>query len=128
MTSSLDAAPIFEKVQALWAEAFGRQDWASLAALYTDDAQLFGGKANLFTSREGVRRYFDALPSGAALTAKVGAQHVIQVAPDVVVSAGEVYFCRAGALAEPRPHRITLVLANREGQWLIASHHASPKP
>ena len=127
MTSALDAVGISGKLQALWTDAFGRQDWESLASLYTDDAQLFGGTPNLFTSRQGVRRYFDAIPPGAALTAKFGAQHVVQVAPDVIVSAGDVAFRRAGALAEPRQHRITLVITNRGGEWRIASHHASPK-
>lgn len=127
MTSSLDAAGISGKLQALWADAFGRQDWTSLAALYTDDAQLFGGKPDLFTSREGVLRYFEAMPPGTALTAEFGAQHVVQVGPDVIVSAGDVAFRRADALAEPRRHRVTLVLANRGGEWRIASHHASPK-
>jgi len=126
MTSPLRAADISGELQALWADAFGRQEWEFLASLYTDDAQLFGGKPDLFTSREGVRRYFEAMPPGAALTAKFGAQHVVQIAPDVIVSAGDVAFRRAGAL-EPRQHRITLVIANRAGQWRIASHHASPK-
>lgn len=126
MTSPLRAADISGKLQALWADAFGRQEWELLASLYTDDAQLFGGKPDLVTSREGVRRYFEAMPPGAALTAKFGAQHVVQIAPDVIVSAGDVAFRRAGAL-ELRQHRITLVIANRGGQWRIASHHASPK-
>jgi len=127
MTLPLDAAGISATLQALWAEAFGRQDWESLVSLYTDDAQLFGGAPELFTSRQGVLQYFEAIPPGAALTAKFGAQHVVQVAPDVIVSAGEVSFRRAVAVSEPRQHRITLVIANRGGEWRIASHHASPK-
>ena len=126
MTSPLRVAGISGKLQALWADAFGRQEWELLASLYTDDAQLFGGTPDLFTSREGVRQYFEAMPPGAALTAEFGAQHVVQVAPDVIVSAGDVTFRRAGAL-ELRQHRITLVITNRGGQWRIASHHASAK-
>jgi uncharacterized protein (TIGR02246 family) len=122
----LDAAEISGALQTHWAAAFGQRDWKLLAALYTDDAQLFGGKPELFTSREGVRRYFEAMPP-VGLVAEFGSQHVVQAGHDAIVSAGDVTFRRTVPAAEPRPHRITMVLVRRDGQWRIASHHASPK-
>jgi uncharacterized protein (TIGR02246 family) len=127
MTAFLDAAEISGALQQRWSAAFGQRDWTALASLYTDDAQLFGGKPDLFTKRDGVLRYFEAMPAGAPMTATFGAQHVVHLAPGVIVSAGKIAFRHAGALAEPRPYRITLVLAFQDGQWRIASHHASPE-
>lgn len=114
-------------LQQRWAIAFSQQDWNQLASLYTQEAQLFGGKPELFTSRQGVLRYFEAIPPGVAIVAEFGAQNVIQIAPDVIVSAGDVIFRSAGPASEPKSHRITLVLIERARQWRIASHHASPK-
>ena len=127
MTLAFDAAEIAGKLHERWTAAFDRRDWNLLAALYTDKAQLFGSKPDLFTSREGVLRYFEGMPPGTALTAKFGVQHVTQVAADVIVSAGQVAFLRAAALAEPRHFRITLVLVVEDGEWRIANHHASPR-
>jgi uncharacterized protein (TIGR02246 family) len=120
-----DAVDAVDSLQRKWSAALRAGDVPALVALYTADAQLFGNKPDLFTGHSGVRRYFEALPPGTRLCAAFGVRNVSQPAQDVIVSAGYVSFSREGVADSALAFRITFVLARREGEWRIASHHAS---
>ena len=117
---------IVTALQERWAKAFAEGNVDALLGLYAQDCFLFGSKPALSRGRSGVRAYFmSALPE-EDLRAEFGAQSVRQLGPAVIVSAGFVAFSVADAA--PLSYRISLTLVREEGQWQIASHHASPVP
>lgn len=89
---------------------------------------MYGTQPKLFVGRQGVRQYFEGLPTGVFKSAAFSDQQAVPVAPDVIASAGNVTFTRVvnGQTSE-LPLRITLVLVSRDGAWRIASHHAAPR-
>lgn len=105
-----------------WADAFDRGDWAALTSLYAPDAQLFGGKPDLYAGTERVREYFTVLAPGATVTFDEPA--VVQPLADAILVATIAKFSRAGVSL---PHRLSLTLLRKDARWQIASHHASPK-
>ena len=123
------ATDIVSQVEQNWVRCFGKRDIEGLSQLYSREACLFGGKPELFRTRDGVRSYFSALPT-APLRAEFGERTVLQLSPTVISSAGFMKFCILDA--EPsqatHPYRITLILVEEDGDWKIAGHHASPVP
>ena len=116
-------ATIASQFRQAWSVAFRARDVTALAALYTQDALFFGSTAELYRGREGVLAYFSTLQRDVALLA-FEPQDVIPAGPDTIVAAGYWQF-RFGS--EARPYRLTWTLVRRNGQWLIAAHHASPR-
>ena len=115
-------------VERSWSEAFARNDWGALAALYTEDATLYGTKPELSAGRDAVRAYYDGLPKGVFKGARFDAQVVRQVTADVLTASGPVTFEReVGGQKSELAFRITLVLVRQDGNWRIAAHHASPR-
>ena len=121
--SKAQANELAVHVQQQWTKAFNAGDVAAIEALYTPDALLFGGKPDLYAGPGGVKSYFSVLAPGA--TAAFGATTVTRASPEVILTAGQVLFRRDGV---DRPHRMSWTLVALSTQWLIASHHASPRP
>ncbi len=121
-----DAAQVVADVHARWTAAFHANDWPAMQSLYTPDAQLFGGKQPLYTGQAGVFQYFDTIAQPERLRATYAPAHVIRPTPDTIVAAGYVAFGRDDG-SPMRTYRMTQMLVRRDGQWLICSHHASPK-
>ena len=117
------ALRVVAEIQAAWSAAFGARELDALAALYWDDALLFGSTAPLYTGREGVRQYFATLPASIRLE-HFRPPTIVKPFPDVILTAGGWRFDFAG---EPRNFRLTWTLVRRNGAWRIASHHASPE-
>ena len=118
---------ILDAVGRRWQQAFARHDAAAQAALYTEDALFYGGTMPLREGRQDVRAYFEAV-TPAATAAEFSDWRGVTVAPGVIVAAGTARFrFEEGGTAEYRPYRITWVLVERDGEWLIANHHVSPK-
>lgn len=114
-----------KRVEAQWVAAFTPLDPDAMAALYSEDAVFFGASPPLRTGRDGVRAYFVGLPKGVFTGVTFSDEQAVQLTPDVISVAGTATFMRG---ANPDlPFRITLVLVRRDGRWLIASHHVSPK-
>lgn len=124
--ANAQAAQVVADVHARWTAAFHANDWAAMQALYTPEAQLFGGKQALYTGRAGVLQYFDTIPEPERLRATYAPAHVITPTPDTIVAAGYVAFGRDNG-TPMRTYRMTQMLVRCDGQWLICSHHASPK-
>jgi uncharacterized protein (TIGR02246 family) len=116
-------------VEAKWTEAFAKWDLDGLAALYTPDAYFFGSLPDLYRGPDGVKAYFSKLPKGVFKAAAFSDDHVTELSPDVIVTAGFVTFTReVNGQTSQLPFRISLTLVRQDGVWKIASHHASPKP
>lgn len=116
---------IVAALQRRWMKAFGERDFEALVDLYAEDCFLFGGKPALSSGRAAVRAYFAGLPD-EVLHAEFGAQSVRILGSTVIVSAGFVDFSIVDAA--PLAYRISLTIAQANGDWKIASHHASPVP
>jgi uncharacterized protein (TIGR02246 family) len=110
--------------RANWEQVYNTGDADKFAALYTKDAMLFGSTAQLFTGNDGVRTYFSKLPAG--VKARMGEQHTIAAAPDVLLSSGPVDFTLPNGTV--LPFRLTLVFVKVDGKWLVAQHHGSLVP
>ena len=120
------ASQVVADVRARWVAAFHTADWPAMQSLYTSDAQLFGGKQSLYLGHAGVLRYFSSIPLTAQLSAAFDLPHIIAPTADTLVAAGFVQFGRDDG-TPVRTYRMTQMLVRRAGQWLICSHHASPK-
>ena len=121
-----EAAQVVADVRARWVAAFHQADWQAMQSLYATDAQLFGGKQSLYLGHAGVLRYFGAIALTAQLKAEFDRPNIIAPTAETLVAAGYVQFGRDDG-TPMRTYRMTQMLVRRAGQWLICSHHASPK-
>jgi uncharacterized protein (TIGR02246 family) len=117
------ATPTVESLLAQWIEAFNAHDLDRHAALYTEDAVLFGSIDALQLGRDAVRAYFGRRPPSVRVKA-YPTPRVAHLAPDVVATAGHVDFADGDT---PVPYRMTWVLVRHDGNWIIAQHHGSPR-
>ena len=106
-----------------WIEVFNSHDLDAHAALYTEDAMLFGSVPELIIGRAAIRAYFGGRGP------KVHVAHypfprVTMIADDVAVTATHVDFADGD---QPMPYRVTWMLVKRDGAWKIAQHHGSPR-
>ncbi len=116
---------ILGDVEARWRAAFARRDADAQAALYTDDALFYGGTMPLREGRDGVRAYFRAVRPEAR-AAEFREWRAVRVAPGVITAAGiATFLVEADGGTERREYRITWLLVERGGEWLIANHHVS---
>ncbi|MGI4815637.1 MAG: YybH family protein [Janthinobacterium lividum] len=122
MKSSALAVDAAHDALTRWADAFNHRDWPSLTALYSDDAQLFGGKPALYAGMERVKEYFSVLSEGLSVSFDEPA--LLEPVADVIVLATTANFVSQQVA---RPHRLSWVLVRRAEGWRIVSHHASPR-
>jgi uncharacterized protein (TIGR02246 family) len=116
---------ILSAIEARWKDAFARHDAAAQAALYTEDALFYGGTMPLREGRSGVHAYFVAVRPDAK-SASFSDWRAVEVASGVIVAAGiATFLIEEEGNVDPREYRITWVLVERGGEWLIANHHVS---
>ena len=115
-------------LQGVWKAAFDSRRFDDLAALYAKDTAFCGSTRTLYETPAGVREYFRALPANV-VRADFAGPHIVRLGEDALAATGEVTFYALddGKLSE-RPYRMTHVLVREDGQWKIATHHASPRP
>jgi uncharacterized protein (TIGR02246 family) len=114
-----------------WAEAFNAGDAAATAALYAQDATIWGTQAQyLTTSPADIRTYF-VEAARAGLKVKLGPHVLSPVSETCAVNAGHYEFSRTvdGQTAN-FPARYSFMLTKQDGAWMIAHQHSSilPKP
>lgn len=113
-----------------WSVAARDWDAAALAALYTDDALLFGGRPEHSTGGAGIRAYF-ASYEGVILSASLTLeeQHIqpIDARAFLARGYGEFTFTLAGNRQTISRMRTTWLLVD-DGGWRIRTHHFSPLP
>ena len=112
-----------EELLAAWIEALNRRDLDTHAGLYKEDATLFGSRAELSIGRPAIREYFAKLGSGVRVQ-HYHKPHIVQLSSEVAATAAYVDFADGDA---PSPYRMTWMLVKRDGNWLIAQHHGSPR-
>jgi len=118
-------------VAAAWREA--AHDWnpAALAALYADDALLFGGRPDHSVGAAAIRAYFDSY-AGVILSASVELfeQQIVETGATSLLAQG---FCTfdfnlAGNRRTQSRLRTTWLLDWGEGKTRIRAHHFSLVP
>ncbi len=116
--------PTIEALHAAWIEAFNARDLDRHAALYTQDAMLFGSKADLSAGRAAIRAYFAARGPDVRVS-HYPLPRIVQLSADTAATAAHVEFADG---AKPMPYRLTWMLVKQDGNWRIAQHHGSPRP
>ena len=121
-------AKIVAGVQAAWADAFFFFYVSAMTEIYTDDATLYGSRAELFRGCSGIERYCVTLSPGFT-RARFDTPVLVELAPGAVAASGPVTFDmeKDGATQALR-FRLTQVVVEHAGRFLIATHHASPEP
>ena len=110
-----------------WSAAYSANDREALVKLYAPDALLLGTTDPVATrGAEEIRKYFVALEKGGRKNTIVEKNPIV-LSESVVVVAGFYDFARKEQNYEPRPSRFTMVLVKRDGKWMIAHHHSSPR-
>jgi uncharacterized protein (TIGR02246 family) len=116
---------IVELIYQQWRHYFAPLNPNALAALYAEDAILFGSRIPPYIGRTAIESYFKDLPQGLYTDVVFIPDHIKRVTQDVISIAGSANFQRADQT--PLELRITHVLVRKENQWQIVSHHVSPK-
>ena len=111
-----------------WSAAYSASDQDLLVSFYTPDAILLGTTSPIVSQgTEAIRKYFEVLPNSGRRSA-VTERHIIVLGDDAVIGTGFYTFSRAVNNDKPRPSRFTMLMVKRDGQWMIAHHHSSPRP
>ena len=112
-----------DRVRALFEQAFNAADWSRLVTLFTPNAHLFdSGQDELIVGTHALRAYFSRLPRG--LKIKMSEHAATQLEPTVLLSSGYIVATRTNGTENF--FKVTMVLHNVDGYWLVAQYHASP--
>lgn len=110
-----------------WSATYSANDRDALVSLYTADAILLGTTSPIVSKGTvGLQKYFEALPGSGRKNA-ITERYTIVLNDDAVVGTGFYTFTRAADNDTPRPSRFTMLVVKRDGKWLIAHHHSSPR-
>jgi uncharacterized protein (TIGR02246 family) len=110
-----------------WSATYSANDRDALVKLYAPDALLLGTTDQVATrGTAAIREYFVALEKGGRKNI-IKEKDVTVLGPEAAVVAGFYDFARKEQNYEPRPSRFTMVIVKRDGRWLIAHHHSSPR-
>ncbi len=118
-----DAVALVEQ----WSRTYSDNDRNALARLYADDAILLGTTDPQATrGLDGIREYFAPLDQGGRRNV-IREKTAIVLGENAVAVTGFYDFSRKEQNYEPRPSRFTFVVIKRDGRWLIAHLHSSPR-
>lgn len=117
---------IVSSVMKKWAAAFTKLDAAALASLYSKHAFFFGSNPTFYRGHDGVKAYFEGLPSWQSPSVEFSEIRTAQATPDLINVAGTATFTIEKD-AEPLVVKITWVIVREDGDWKIVSHHVSSK-
>jgi uncharacterized protein (TIGR02246 family) len=129
LTSAAFAGPKEEASAVVdqWSATYSANDREALAKLYAPDALLLGTTDPVATrGADEIRKYFEPLDKGGRRNTIVE-KNVIVLSDTAVVVTGFYDFARKEQNYEPRPSRFTFVVVKRDGKWVIAHHHSSPR-
>jgi len=119
-----------KSVTKTWAESFNSHDAAALAALYAKDAVLWGTlSAELTSTPNGVRQYFDAACNSPMALTVVFDQQLIRGCGDLMLNSGTYTFSfERDGKRQTFPARFSMAFKSDRGRWLIVDHHSSGVP
>ncbi|HET7262786.1 MAG TPA: SgcJ/EcaC family oxidoreductase [Casimicrobiaceae bacterium] len=113
-----------------WADAMNRHDAKQVAALYDQEAVLWGTRSpTLRDTPAAVGGYFKLLDTVPPSYKVVIDEQKIRVYGDIAIDTGRYTFSELHD-DKPviRPSRFSIVFLNRGGHWLIVDHHSSAVP
>lgn len=110
-----------------WSAAYSANDRDLLVSLYAPDAILLGTTSPIMSQgTEAIQKYFEMLPNSGRKNAIIERRTIV-LGDDAVVGTGFYTFSRAVENDTPRPSRFTMLVVKRDGKWMIAHHHSSPR-
>jgi hypothetical protein len=116
---------VVEHMYQQWQHHFAPINPKGLATLYAEDAILFGSRIPPYIGRAAIESYFLGLPQGLYTGVAFFPEYIIWLTSDVISVAGSVLFQRLERSSLDL--RITHIFVHQNNEWLIASHHVSPK-
>ena len=131
LLSPAEVEAAFHSIGSRWNAAAANWDVAGLAALYVDEAVLFGGRPGHSVGKNAIRDYFFSYNQIlASVRIELFEQHVFQVGADALLAQGHgnFHFVRVGGKASQAVLRTTWAIARRGTDWLIFQHHFSASP
>jgi uncharacterized protein (TIGR02246 family) len=116
-----------------WSGAYATVDGARVAALYTEDARVWGTTSREQTvGRAAIAEYFGRQrPDAVAISVAFGEHALRKIGETTAVTSGHYTFSRRSAdgRENPLPSRFSMVLSRGEdGLWRIVDHHSSRLP
>lgn len=116
-----------------WVEAYAAQDGARTAALYLEDASVWGtGSKTPTVGRAAITGYFGLLREGIiSVSVAIDEQETKPLADSVTLVFGRYTFRqkRADGTESSLPARFSFVLTKgSDGLWRIAHHNSAPLP
>ena len=128
-------APASDPTGALraWTAAYASNDGARAAAVYTEEAVLWGSVSRELTvGRDAITAYFGRVRPGlAGIAVEFGEYRVQSLSDGAAIASGHYTFIqrRADGTENREPSRFTMVLARgADGVWRNANHHSSRMP
>jgi len=126
-----DAQAALDQVIADWNVASASWDATGIAATYSEDGMLFGGRPGHFVGRASIREYF-ASYDGVILSGsmRMSGMVVRELGSGCLLFQGMAHFefTLAGSRQTQSQLRATLVLNREPDRWRIVDHHFSPIP
>jgi len=121
-----DAAAVFDR----FLSAFTNADMQGVLDLFADDALFWGtGSQTLVTDPAGIHQYFDRLntqtPGETVASAR---DYQVRIMTEELVLVSGMWQIATAANREGTPLRVSMVVANRNGQWQIVQFHNSRVP
>lgn len=126
-----DPHAALSQVVADWNRSGAMWDAQALAAVYTEDGLLFGGRPGHAVGREAIREYFASYDGVILAGAMEMSDTVLRTLDSACVLAqGMVHFAftLAGGAQTRSTLRATLVLQQQPDRWRILDHHFSSMP
>lgn len=116
-----------------WAAAYATNDGPQAAALYTEDARLWGSVSREQTvGRAAISAYFARVrPGASAIDVRFGDHALREIAPGVAIASGHYTFLRrlTDGTEGQEPSRFSMAMVRGpDGVWRIADHHSSRLP
>jgi uncharacterized protein (TIGR02246 family) len=130
--SGANAGPAEDANAALdrFSAAYSANDVDAVVALYAPDAILLGTNSPIITEgQDGVRTYFTSVKlAGSGNKNVIQDRRTIVLNDNAVLVTGFYEFIRMrDGQPVPGPARFTVLLNKRDGKWVIAHQHSSPR-
>ncbi|WP_376097308.1 SgcJ/EcaC family oxidoreductase [Roseomonas sp. CCTCC AB2023176] len=121
------------RVLEAWAAAYATNEGPRAAALYAEDARLWGSVSREQTvGRDAMATYFGRVrPGASAIAVRFGEHAVREVSPGFAVASGHYTFVRVqpGGAEQLEPSRFSMAMTRLpDGTWRIVDHHSSRLP